>query len=554
MHDDYDDENEVWDYVRTPDEVKSFDELTQAKSGPVVSFDTDGPIYAKSSNALPRSPADLVEQANVALSQAQRQASEAKMRSVQYEQALENAKKEVENMAMRAGCTYDHIVSEVNSGGSVHQDEKSPKDEGIEIHEVLLSVPRGQEALTKVEERVAEAGRVVELRRTLVQEAQQEYNWAKQKSEKILSKEDAVLSEARKARSEAAASHEHAAAAAERFRKVQNMVQQSNETSSSAETVVVTAMTEAKISEKRAADAEARATRASNTAAKDRARAETETNKEEELEQEVNEAAERCARAGDTLQVARNDLEKLALQQKRLEDQIRLIEQSSQYKLERTERSASPNTNSRHGGSFVAKHSEKMQELRTIEPRAKQLMERITKLESEQKRLQKDFEEYNHLWKVQADIASKVRKVADRSAHIAEELAEHAEEEREAANLRLTAHQRAEATVQKRGSHMDSLGTQLDQAKRAMEEANKVAAESRKKADELDARANRLIEGGKLRRELDQKETNLKNAKTALEAAIQEKHVREEELRHENRRYQITDEVVKVAKQDEATR
>ena len=125
-------------------------------------------------------------------------------------------------------------------------------------------------------------------------------------------------------------------------------------------------------------------------------------------------------------------------------------------------------------------------------------MERIGQLENEQRRLQKDFEEYNHLWKIQADIAAKVRKVADRSAHIAEELAEHAEEEREAANLRLTAHQRAEASVVRKGTQKESLDTQLFQAKRAMEEANALASDSRKKADRLDATASKLTAGKKL--------------------------------------------------------
>lgn len=561
MHDDYDMENEVWDYVRTPEEVKSFDELSQTRDGLVVSFDTEGPIYATNPNAMTQSASALVEQADLNLSQAQRQASDAKMGALHYEHLLVQAKQRVENTAMKAGYTYQQIVKEADrssTGGSRSlEEEKSPKDEGVEIHEVLLSA-NGQEELARAKRGLVEAADRVQDKQSLVRDSMQQWKQSKQKSEKILSHEDAVFSEAKKARSMATVHREHAKVATERYDTVKGFVHQNNTTANSAETVVVTASTEAKISEKRASEAEARASRAAATASKDKARSEKETNKEEELEQEVNEAAERCARAGDALQAARTGIDRASTQRRRLGDQIKLIEQSTQYKLERSEasgRSLSPtNRAARHGGSFVEKHSAKIREMDQYKAKIVKLSENQKQLEAEQRRLQKDFDEYNHLWKIQSDIASKVRKVADRAAHIADELAEHAEEEREAANLRRTAHQRAEANVSKKGSQKDSLDTQLQQAKRAMEEANSLATTSRERADKLDAETAKLTQGKKLRRDLEKKKRTLNDAKAALDRTITEKRQWEEAVRHEGRRLQLSDEVARAYEEDEASR
>ena len=554
VHDDYDDENDMWDYVREPEETRPFETTGQLKSGPVIGFDGKGPIYAKDWSIPARSPSDLLKEAEDNLANASKTAGKTKMRSVQYEKAIEDANKEVESLAMKAGCTYEQIVQEVTkmSTGIMLEEEKSPKDEGVEIHEVLLSSSANRDNLKRIKKNLEAANADIRRKENMVRDATQQWKQWKLKSEKVLGTEDALLAEARKARMEATVRQEHANAAIERYNKVKSMVEQNNEISSSAETVVMTAMTEAKISEKRAAEAEARAAKAEATAKKDKARADTENRKEEELEQEVNEAAERCARASDKLQNAIAEMKKMSAQRKRVEEQIRLIQESSQFKLETSQRASGNHSSARHGGSFIEKHTIKTKELERVTATQKSMAQRLRQLEAEQQRLQKDFEEYNHLWKVQADIASKVRKVADRSAHIAEELAEHAEEEREAANLRLTAHERAEANVQKKGSQKQSLDTQLEQAKQAMDEANKLLAESRKKSEKLNSEAAFLTEGSSYRKELEQKERYLENTKAALEKTIKKKQWLEDELRHEKRRLQITGEIAMAAKEDEA--
>jgi hypothetical protein len=556
VHDDYDDENDALDYCRVPEDVRPFDETGQLQSGPVIGFDTKGPIYAKDWTVYTKTPSELLKEAEEALENAQTTAGKAKMRAVQYDQAIDNANQEVENLAMKAGYTYDQIVKEVTqiSSGGFLEEEKSSKDEGIEIHEVLLSSTPNKDDVKRTKQAFDAAVADVRRKETMLRDATQIWKQFRQKSEKILAQEDAIIAEAKKARMEVTVRQDHAKSATERYHKVKSMVEQNNEFSSSAETVVMTAMTEAKISEKRASEAEARAAKAAATADRDRERAETENDKEEELEQEVNEAAERCARANESLQAGLAELEKMSAQKKRLEEQIKLIQESTQFKLEMIEKSKNPQSSARHGGSFVEKQFAKVRELEELNTRQKAVRHRLRQLEAEQQRLQKDFEEYNQLWKVQADIASKVRKVADRSAHIAEELAEHAEEEREAANLRSTAHQRAEANVQKKGYQKESLETQLDQAKQAMDEANKLVAESRKKADHLNAEAAKLSEGSAYRRELEQKEKSMKAAQSALDKAIRKKEILEEDFSHQRRRLQITHEVAHAAKEDEANR
>ena len=82
------------------------------------------------------------------------------------------------------------------------------------------------------------------------------------------------------AAAEARNKREHADQAERRVTKVRQLLKECEDSAHSAENVVVTAMTEAKISEKRAAETEARAARASSTAQKERQRAEEETKKE----------------------------------------------------------------------------------------------------------------------------------------------------------------------------------------------------------------------------------------------------------------------------------
>merc|ERR1711865_878522 len=93
-----------------------------------------------------------------------------------------------------------------------------------------------------------------------------------------------VVTKYQKAAKVARDKQEIAAHARLRVQKISQMLDECETGANSASNVVNTAMTEAKISEKRAIETESRAARAAATAQKDRARAEDETRKEEELE------------------------------------------------------------------------------------------------------------------------------------------------------------------------------------------------------------------------------------------------------------------------------
>jgi hypothetical protein len=144
-----------------------------------------------------------------------------------------------------------------------------------------------------------------------------------------------AIEQAKKAATEARLNVEAANTARERIEVVRELMKTSKDQSSSAGTVVQTAITEATISEKRASEAEARATRASAVAAKDRTRADEETKREEQLEQETTSLHVQCKEKAEVVTKARERLLKANQMHDKINEQIKLIERSSQYRQEK---------------------------------------------------------------------------------------------------------------------------------------------------------------------------------------------------------------------------
>jgi hypothetical protein len=167
-------------------------------------------------------------------------------------------------------------------------------------------------------------------------------------------REKELAEEARRAAVEARSHREHAEVAKARVDTVRELLLSSEKNASTSGTVVVTATTEAKISEKRAGEAEARASRALAIAQKDRARADDETGKEEALEQKVSNLHAKYTEALDVAAEARDRVEKAASMLDRVNEQIKLIEGSSQFRKELQDRAYYDDDSSSPGTGYFA--------------------------------------------------------------------------------------------------------------------------------------------------------------------------------------------------------
>ena len=568
MNDDFDRDNDSWNIEQSPEKYKSFDEDEKDDDEydqyTVIGFDEEGPVRSQDPNAFKRSAAELLDSAERDASTAQTEATNTKVMFMQLQQDLEKAESDSTILVMKAGMSEREVRRRAAIAANreqwyddeedlVGEEEKSPKEEGIEIHEVLPDfVEGGRDRYAFVAQEAMEAGNYVTSCFAKYKAAEEALVAAQEELNRCRDRERKVSDEARRAAAEAMVHREHADTARERVAQVQELLLNSHDHASNAGTVVVTALTEAKISEKRAVEAEAKALRAKAAADKEKAKADAETRTEEELEQEVNDLHNALTVVLDENKAARDRVEKAATMLDRVNEQIKLIENSTQFQKELragvSDKSGSP----RHGGSFVVKHAAKLEERDICRELIKEASEENSALEVKRSQLQNQLEEKTHLWRIQGDLAAQVRKVADRSAHIADELAEHAEEEREAALLRQTAKERAEATVQSRDSHKVSLQTQLDVAERAAAEAASIAVQSRKRADRMNREVDALKDRSKYVRIVDEKTWARNEAKGAYEAAKLEKERCDRVMTEEKSRMDTNAEVYQTAVRDAA--
>jgi Phosphatidylinositol-specific phospholipase C, X domain len=411
----------------------------------VVGFDAQGPLRAKNDgHALLRSPADLVKHCmadaqSAVAEQTTAQATRDAFTAQAQEQELAAAQ-----LTQEAGMSPEEVKRRASK--AAHRDrsphgvveEKTSKDEGLEVHEVLPDLVEGnQDAYAEAAQQAMVATQIVNTKKAELLAAELAYQRAESDLQMSRQLEQIALENAKKAAADARVHQEHADVALLRIDKVKELFRNCADSASSAGTVVQTAQTEANISRKRAADAEGRAARAQITAMKDRERADDETRKEEELEQEVSELHTKCQEATEASQAARVRLDKANAMFERVNEQIKLIEKSTQYRKELAVSNGDVSS-VRHGGSFLAKHEVKLEERNTCRELIKEATEERSVAETRLVMLKGQFEEKARTWRVQANVALQARRTADRSAHVAEDLAEHAEEEREAAQLRQT--------------------------------------------------------------------------------------------------------------------
>jgi hypothetical protein len=510
VNDDFDDENDtVFDDEGIPN-VKSRDEEEyEMEKGMVVGFDVKGPIRVHNAteqkNYIKHSPGELLYIAKQELEVAELQAVEVEMKAAALEAEVAKADTYADTLIRNSGLSDEGIAELLNklNGEDINPDQhlallSRTQDEGVEVGDFfadavesakLTSTEAEQYALLAAEDTNKSLQRLNQATGRL-REAEALLETSYVKGKKVVTKYQSAAKIARDKQENAEYAHR-------RVEKLHQMLDECETGANSAHNVVNTAMTEAKISEKRASETEARAARAATTAQKDRARAEDETRKEEELERQAGALHENLYEISQKEKQLKKEIEKAPFTIDKLSEQIKLIKSSSQFIREKREMSGEFREEKKEAvvkiGKVHVKHAAKIEERRVLGERIDQLSSERSLLIKQRQQSQDAFEKKAHQWKGQAETSSKFRKVADKSSHAAEDLAEHAEEEREAANLRSTARDRAESHVTEKGSYKTGLEAQLKEAERATIEADQQADKARKEANRLE-RANESYE------------------------------------------------------------
>ena len=568
VNDDFDKDNDQWEPVpKSADTFKHKAEYDGEDRGTVTGFDENGAIRTTDSTAVPLSPQDMLNRATEDAYDAQRELEEAQKSEKLLHQQADEQESLAAQLTLQAGLTPAEVKrrAALAAGGTLspddeyddevqlHNEEKSTKDEGVEVHEVLSeSIEGGRDRYAKAaQEALAAAQRFSECE-TNLRNAENAHERAVNNLAISHRTEEESKEKAKRAAAEARSQFEHAETAKDRVEKVRELLRNSNDRSSSAGTVVQTALTEAKISEKRASDAESRAARAQGVAEKDRFRADEETKIEENMEQDVSDCHEECVAAGEAAKAARLRVEKAAAMLERANEQIKLIENSSQYRQELLDKQSRDGMNHQKDRPFLAKHAAKIEERDRCRELIKEATQENSSAEKKRAVLQAQFEEKAHAWRIQAELASQARRTADRSAALAEELTEHAEEEREAAELRHVARQKAEAAVENRDSHRASAEAQFAEAERAAAEAANIAVRARTRADRLAREAEAAKDHSRAQELVETKSWEIREAKGAYDAALLIKERKDAIAAREKHSLETNAELYKTAENDVA--
>ena len=503
VNDDYDAENDQ--FVDNTNEalpqVKSREEgedteLEESKTGIVIGFDAAGPVRSKDPEVMltRHTPGELLWMAQSQLDKVKVEAAEAETKASEKFAEAEKAERELEKLIAKAGLTkpqVEELSKKINNvedsfdpDDHVHLLDRQ-EDQGIEVQDFFGDAVEGAKLrFTKADSLAIEAAESATASLQILNEATAELREAEMNLESAQRDQQKTVNQYQKAAANARATREDFEQMQERVEKLRDMLEQLNKSSISNENAVATAMTEAKISEKRASETEARAARAASAASKDRKWAEEETHKEEILEKDASRLHEKMRKADDAAKSSREKRDKAAQALDRLNEQIKLIEQSSQYTREKDEYDGEE----KKVGSptkIVSKHASKLEERRMLSSQIKSYSIELARAEEYRIEVAADFEQKAVLWKEQTAVASKARRQADKSSHLAEELAEHAEEEREAANLRHVARKKAQSNVSAKEDYQGSLRTQLEEAQKQAKEAKVTADQARIDASRL---------------------------------------------------------------------
>ena len=565
-----DDEDVILDSI-LEDEDDDEDEI----KGWVIGFEAAGPIRSNLPNFDKKSPDIMLEEASREASIAKRDSELADLRANELKRDAVDAQVWASRLASDCGLTVGQIQAralqespmEADEAESVEtalreltaigKGETEPSNQGIEVQDFFGEAVEGARTTHSTADTEAIQASLAEEEASAMMNAAEE---ALRKAEKALEnsyRAEKEISEAsRKASIEARAYREHADTARSRVDTVKGLQRKVKDGASSAETVVITAQTEARISEQRAAATEVRASRVLANADKERAGAEIETKREERLEQEAAQYHEICVEATKLAKTSRDKLEKATGMLDRCNEQIKLIEKSSQFQQEMRASNKNQRGDSdggpRYSSRFLDKHAAKLEERKMCTLLIKESAVENAAAEVKRRRAQTAFEDAAHNWKAQAEVAASARKQADRSSQIAEEIAEHAEEEREAANLRHIAREKAQSSVSETETNLTSVHAQLAEAERASAEASSLATESRHKAERLAREASIASDHSRALHAVEMSKTSRAAAILAYDNALKTKMSSHSKARNAKRLYETSSEVFTNAKREAA--
>jgi len=583
LDDDFDDENTIMedDEDIVLDSILDDDDIEEDAKGWIVGFEAAGPIRSKSPKNAKRHVTELLEEAvreatnaKVDFERAELKAKELSIDAADTERMASRLASECglslgqikalaleEKAALNTGCDADDEGTEVNLNDFTTSDtgENEPLNQGIEVHDFFGEAVEGARATHSTADTEAlKASLAVNVAKHNLDKAEETLRIAKVGLENSYKAEKDATEASRKASAIARANREHADTARSRVDTVKDLLKKVKDGASSAETIAVTAETEAKISEQRAAMTEARASRALATADKERAKADLETKREERLEQEAAQYHEICVEATKLARTCRDRMEKAAGMLDRCNEQIKLIERSSQYQQELRESNTNSRADSdvdgvpRYSSRFLDKHASKLDERKMCLQLIKESSTENSAAEAKRRRAQSAFEDAAHTWKGQAEVAAAARKQADRSSQIAEELAEHAEEEREAATLRHIAREKAQKSISQTDNNRTSAQAQLAEAERASAEAASLATESRQNAERLAREAASAKDHTHALRAIDDAVLARDAAQSAFNSALNNKLAAESKAANAKRIYDTSAEVFSSAKREAA--
>jgi phosphatidylinositol phospholipase C delta len=582
MNDDFDMYLDDMEYdVLLEDPLDEEDEEEEEKVGVIVGFEATGPVRSTADDAVKKSPVALLGAAMAATENARMEVERAKSKAEELRIDADTAEEEAAELGRVAGLSPAEIkaraTGDVDDEGtqvdlskfensmpseSVAIERGIPKttpEEGLEVQDFFEGSV--EDARAEYAAKDAELLEAVDLAATAsirLQEAEEGLQKAQLDLAASYEREKELEESSRRAANEARSNREHADTARQRVETVRDMLRNWKDNANSAETVVHTAMTEAKISDQRAAETEARAERALAAAEKDRTRAEIETQKEEQLEHEVAILHEKSVMASTSARSARERMEKAATMLDKVNEQIKLIENSTHYQKEMNEGDREhvaddvSESSARYVSKFSAKHAAKLSKREELTKALIAATKENAEAETHRRSAHELFEEKARMWKVQAEVSTRARKQADRSSAIYEELAEHAEEEREAAQLRQVAHEKAAKNVTQSDSYRASVQAQLMEAERASAEAANMAVESRNRAERLAKEAAESKDHSIAFSTLEARKLRQQDALREYEKAMEVKAEAEARAEEAKRLLDTSSEVLSSAKREAA--
>jgi hypothetical protein len=584
INDDFDDENVEYHDDAKPNSSSSTtsfqeeDDILKMEDGFVIGFDSTGPLRSLdpslAHNMVRHTPGELLYMTQQEAEVKKIDAEQAELAALAAADEAEKAEMHADQLISETALTKDEVIELATTVKAVELDPVEHVElfnrvdgEGVEVQEFFGDTVEG--ARTSYSEADAEAIVAAEQATIALQalnNATEKLRLAEEAQEESCQREKKVVAADQRASADARNKVEYAETASLRVERVRELLDECEGSSASADNVVITAMTEAKISEKRAAETESRAVRAAAVAKKERARADSETRKEEALEREAAKLQDEVVAATTKAQQSEERVAKASAMLERANEQIKLIEQSSQYQKEKgdmadhvheekTDTWSAP----KHAGSAMEKLTSAMEKLASkIEERQmcqdliKKATAEISAAEGRIQYVEDAFESKAHLWKKHADTAAHARKIADRSSHTAEEFAEHAEEEREAANLRHVAREKAQANVAEKDSYKSSLKEQLAEAERAAHDAERIAIEARLEAERLSRASSQVERHGVVVEEYERLKAERDEVAEVYEEKREIKKETDERAEETKRRYDSSNEVYAAAMRNAA--